>query len=127
MWTPPHFWALALFKSGDYERAGVPMMPNVAGHRSTRRQIFVYSVIVAFAGVLPTVIGHASMAYGAVAACLGVAFVWYAWRVLRAPEQDASMRPAKALFGYSLLYLFAIFAVLLADNFASRIASSFGV
>src|SRR5690606_21028420 len=108
LWTPPHFWALALFKSGDYERAGVPMMPNVAGAASTKRQIFVYSLVVAVAGVLPTVIGHAGIAYGAVAACLGAAFVWYAWRVLKMPEDDTSMRPAKALFGYSLLYLFAI-------------------
>jgi protoheme IX farnesyltransferase len=126
LWTPPHFWALALFKSGDYERAGVPMMPNVAGHRSTRRQIFVYSLIVAVAGVLPTFAGHASIAYGIAAACLGAAFVWYAWRVLRMPEDDASMRPAKALFGYSLIYLFAIFAILLADNFAARLGLLFG-
>ncbi len=75
LWTPPHFWALALFKSGDYERAGIPMMPNVAGEASTRRQIFVYAVVVAVVGVLPWVLGYASPLYGAAAAVLGAGFV----------------------------------------------------
>ena len=120
LWTPPHFWALALFKSGDYERAGVPMMPNVAGEDSTRRQIFVYSVLVAVSGVLPTAFGYASWAYGLAAALLGAGFVRYAWGVLNMAPADADMKPAKALFGYSLLYLFAIFALVLADHIAMR-------
>ena len=120
LWTPPHFWALALFKSGDYERAGVPMMPNVAGAASTKRQIFAYAVLVAPVGVLPAVLGSASMSYGVLAAALGLGFVWYSWGVLRMPEQDRAMKPAKALFGYSLLYLFAIFAALLLDSVAAR-------
>jgi len=121
LWTPPHFWALALFKSGDYERAGIPMMPNVAGEASTRRQIFAYSLLVAVCGVLPTVFGFASLAYGAAAALLGAGFVWYAWRVLRMDPADTAMKPAKALFAYSLLYLFAIFALLLGDHIVTRL------
>ena len=124
LWTPPHFWALALFKSADYERAGVPMLPNVAGARSTKRQIFVYTLLVAVAGVAPSLLGHASLAYGLVAALLGAGFVGYAWTVLRMPEDDAAMRPAKALFGYSLLYLFAIFAALLIDSVVSRMTTA---
>jgi protoheme IX farnesyltransferase len=120
LWTPPHFWALALFKSGDYGRAGIPMMPNVAGEASTRRQIFVYSLLLAPVGVLPWALGYAGPVYGAAAAALGAAFVWYAWRVLAMPAGDKAMRPAKTLFAYSLLYLFAIFAALLADSMAVR-------
>ena len=126
LWTPPHFWALALFKSGDYQRAGIPMMPNVAGVASTKRQIFAYTLIVAAAGVLPAVTGYASLAYGAAAAALGAGFIWYAWKVLRMPEDDASMRPAKALFGYSIIYLFAVFAALLVDRFAWMLAARIG-
>ncbi|WEX07828.1 heme o synthase [Chelativorans sp. AA-79] len=120
LWTPPHFWALALFKSSDYGRAGIPMMPNVAGAASTRRQIFVYAVLVAVSGVLPAVLGFASLRYGVVAAALGAAFVWYSWRVLAGRGADGSMRPEKALFGYSVVYLFAIFAALLCDGLFAR-------
>ena len=121
LWTPPHFWALALFKSGDYARAGIPMMPNVAGEASTRRQIFAYALLVAVAGVLPAAIGFASLAYGAATAALGIGFVWYAWGVLRMDASDATMKPAKALFAYSLLYLFAIFALILVDHIGARL------
>jgi protoheme IX farnesyltransferase len=126
LWTPPHFWALALFKAADYERAGVPMMPNVAGDRSTRRQIFGYSIVLAISGVLPTMLGYAGAAYGIAAAALGVGFVWYAWQVLTMPAGDRAMRPAKALFGYSLLYLFAIFALYLADSVVMRLPMLLG-
>jgi protoheme IX farnesyltransferase len=120
LWTPPHFWALALFKSQDYERAGIPMMPNVAGEASTRRQIFAYALALAPVGVLPWALGYASAGYGVVSALLGAGFVWYSWKVLKMPDSDRAMRPAKALFGYSLLYLFAIFAVYLADSVVER-------
>ncbi len=120
LWTPPHFWALALFKSGDYQRAGIPMMPNVAGEASTRRQIFAYALVVALVGVLPWVLGYAGALYGFAASALGAGFVWYAWQVLVMPGDDRAMRPAKALFGYSLLYLFGIFAIYLADSVAAR-------
>jgi protoheme IX farnesyltransferase len=120
LWTPPHFWALALFKSEDYQRAGIPMMPNVAGQASTRRQIFAYSLILAPVAVLPWALGFTTAAYGVVAAVLGAGFVWYAWKVLGMADDDRAMKPAKALFGYSLLYLFAIFAVYLADCVVGR-------
>jgi protoheme IX farnesyltransferase len=121
LWTPPHFWALALFKSDDYARAGVPMMPNVAGQASTRRQIFVYSILLAVTGVLPWVVGYTTPVYGVVAAVLGLAFVWYGKKVHDMDDADTTMRPAKALFGYSLLYLFAIFAAYLADVVVQRL------
>jgi protoheme IX farnesyltransferase len=126
LWTPPHFWALALFKSQDYERAGIPMMPNVAGEASTRRQIFAYAVILAPIGVLPWALGYTSAGYGIVSAVLGAGFVWYSWKVLVMPDSDRVMRPAKALFGYSLLYLFAIFAAYLADSVVERALSMGG-
>lgn len=120
LWTPPHFWALALFKSDDYQRAGIPMMPNVAGEASTRKQVFAYALLVAVTGVLPYLFGFTSTSFGVVAAALGVGFVWYAWKVLVMDPSDRAMRPAKALFGYSLLYLFAIFAAYLADSIVAR-------
>ena len=97
------------------------MMPNVAGEASTKRQIFAYSLLVAAIGVAPWLIGMTSAVYGVVALALGMAFVWYAWKVLKMPESDRAMGPAKALFGYSLVYLFAIFAVLLADVAVGRL------
>ena len=118
LWTPPHFWALALFKVGDYAAAGIPMMPNVAGEASTRKQIFVYSLVLAPVGVLPWALGFASGFYGVVSVALGAGFIWYAWKVLSAPGDDR--KPAKLLFAYSIAYLFAIFAVLLADTIATR-------
>jgi heme o synthase len=116
LWTPPHFWALALFSQTDYGKAGIPMMPNVAGEASTRRQIFVYSLLVAVAGVLPALLGYSSIFYGIAAAGLGAGFIWYSWQVLASAEVKA----AKALFGYSLLYLFAVFALILVDHITMR-------
>ncbi|GAA2861130.1 protoheme IX farnesyltransferase [Aminobacter niigataensis] len=121
LWTPPHFWALALFKSQDYERAGIPMMPNVAGEASTRRQIFAYSLLLAPVGVAPWLLGYTTIGYGVVSLALGIGFVWYAWKVLRMSDSDRVMKPAKALFGYSLLYLFVIFAAYLADSVIERV------
>jgi protoheme IX farnesyltransferase len=120
LWTPPHFWALALFKAGDYGRAGIPMMPNVAGAASTRRQIFAYALIVAPVAVLPALFGYVSPIYGVLSAALGAGFVWYAWQVLRMDDSDVVMKPAKQLFAYSLVYLFAIFAIYLADVSVTR-------
>src|SRR5690606_14553821 len=120
LWTPPHFWALALFKTGDYERAGIPMMPNVRGEAHTKRQMLAYSVLVAVSGVLPAIIGFASLAYGAAAAALGAGMIWHSWRVLWMDEADRSKRPAKALFAYSVIYLCAIFAALLVDGVVAR-------
>jgi protoheme IX farnesyltransferase len=120
LWTPPHFWALALFKCEDYGRAGIPMMPNVAGEASTRRQIFAYTLLVAPVGVLPWFFGFTSAGYGLVAAALGAGFIWYAWKVLAMRDGDRAMKPAKAMFAYSLLYLFGIFAAYLADSVLAR-------
>jgi heme o synthase len=124
LWTPPHFWALALFKSDDYARVGIPMMPNVAGEASTKLQIFVYALAVAPVGVLPWVMGFAGPLYGALSAILGAGFVWYALRVWRMPADDRAMRPAKALFGYSLVYMTGLFAALLVDFGAERLLAA---
>ena len=116
LWTPPHFWALALFKAKDYGAAGIPMMPNVAGEASTKNQIFAYALIVAPVAVLPYGLGFAGLAYGVVSTVLGAAFIWHAFKVWRMPEADRVMVPAKKLFGYSILYLFTLFATLLAEK-----------
>jgi protoheme IX farnesyltransferase len=116
LWTPPHFWALALFRSDEYARAGVPMLPNVAGAAATKRQIVIYSVLLAIAGLLPAVLGFASIWYGIAAAVLGLGVVLDARWVLRMREDDAKMAPARRLFGSSILYLFLIFALLLIDR-----------
>ncbi len=127
LWTPPHFWALALFKSGEYGRAGIPMMPNVAGSLSTRRQMLAYAVLTAACGVAPWALGYTTAGYGLVAAALGVGFVHYSWKVLQMPDGDEVMKPAKSLFAYSLLYLFGIFAAYLADAMVQRILPLGGV
>ena len=108
IWTPPHFWALALVKNEDYTKAGIPMMPVVAGARSTINQILAYSLVLAPFAVLPAVLGMASMVYGVVASGLGAGFVFYAIRLKR----EASDANAMALFKYSILYLFLIFLAL---------------
>jgi len=118
LWTPPHFWALALFKVGDYAAAGIPMMPNVAGPASTKKQILAYALVLAPVGVLPWPFGFASIYYGFVSAALGAGFIWHAWKVLAAAEKG--LTPAKALFAYSIFYLFAIFAALLVDTIVMR-------
>ncbi len=114
LWTPPHFWALALYRSGDYARAGIPMMPVVAGRASTKRQILAYTLILVPVSLTPALLGGAGLVYAAGAAVLGLMFIASAIRVLREPE-GAEDRAAKAMFGFSILYLFLLFAVLLAD------------
>ena len=113
MWTPPHFWALALFKAGDYGRVGVPMLPNVAGNRSTQNHILAYALLLAPLGVSPFFLGFAGPAYGAVAAVMGAAFVWFAFRCWQMPSDDQKMVQAKKLFGFSILYLFTLFGMLI--------------
>lgn len=121
LWTPPHFWALALYKQSDYAAAGVPMMPNVAGEASTKRQIFVYSVILAISAFVPIYLGMASWIYGAVAAGTGAVFVHLSIRILWAPNSVDMKKAARRLFTYSLSYLFVLFLALLVDNFVSRL------
>ncbi|MDQ0470412.1 protoheme IX farnesyltransferase [Labrys wisconsinensis] len=115
MWTPPHFWALALFKSGDYERAGVPMLPVVAGAAETRRQILLYTLALAPVGLLPWFMGFGHALYGVVALIGGAGMLWLAFAIWLKPADD---RPAKRMFGFSILYLFALFASLLVEALA---------
>ena len=122
LWTPPHFWALALFKIRDYDNAHVPMLPNVAGLRATRNQIFAYSLLLAVAAVLPSFTGIAGIAYGVVAALLSANFVWRAWRVWRSDEgPQGEMAAEKALFFCSLYFLFGLFAALLVEGVLTRL------
>ncbi|MCB2056412.1 MAG: protoheme IX farnesyltransferase [Novosphingobium sp.] len=118
-WTPPHFWALALFVETDYAAAGVPMMPVVAGHHSTRRQILIYAVLLLPLTLLPFWLGLAGWLYGVSALVLSGLFLLLALRVavFRGNVADMDMRPEKRLFGYSVLYLFVLFAALVADRF----------
>lgn len=116
VWTPPHFWALALYRSDDYARAGVPMMPNVAGEASTRKQIFLYSLLLAPLGAAPWAMGFAGPLYGGTAILLGLAFLIFAGRVLTTSEVQPAVTAAKHLFTFSILYLFLLFAVLLVEQ-----------
>lgn len=111
-WTPPHFWALSLVKAKEYARAGVPMLPVVAGEPATLRQILLYSVILAPLGVAPALIGIASPAYGIAAAILGTVFLGMAIRLAMGPTPKMAM----SLFGYSILYLFLLFAWMIAER-----------
>lgn len=116
LWTPPHFWALALVKSGDYARAGIPMLPNVAGPAATRRQIVAYTLVLAPVAVLPALMGFGGLIYLLVSVVTGLAMIALSLRVLRVTEGEAAGKAAYALFGFSILYLFLLFAVLLAEN-----------
>ena len=118
MWTPPHFWALALFVQTDYAKVGIPMMPVVAGEASTRRQILVYAALLLPLTLVPWWIGGAGQVYGVAAAVLSLAFLAFSVRVglRRRTGPDDSMRPEKQLFAYSVIYLFALFAALVADR-----------
>jgi len=120
LWTPPHFWALALLKSDDYARAGVPMLPVVAGLDETRRQILLYTLILAPVGLTPALLGYAGLVYGAVAFLCGAAMLMLAWRVYRERTGTAAATAARKLFAFSLLYVFVLFAALLVDNALAR-------
>ncbi|HWV80654.1 MAG TPA: heme o synthase [Hyphomicrobiaceae bacterium] len=119
MWTPPHFWALALFRAGDYARAGVPMLPVVAGEEETRRQIVIYSALLVPLGVAPAIIGLGGAAYAIASTVLGAIFLSLALSLWRADEEAERIQIAKRLFGFSILYLFGLFAVLLAERLAA--------
>jgi protoheme IX farnesyltransferase len=112
LWTPPHFWALALFRCDDYARAGVPMLPVVAGERATRRQILAYTVLLLPVTLAPCLTGASGAVYGIGAGVLGLLFIAGAVRVL----VDRNHAAAKRLFGFSILYLFALFALLVIDH-----------
>ncbi len=119
-WTPAHFWALALLKSDDYAKAGVPMLPVVAGEPQTRKQILAYAVVTALVALLPYALGFGGMAYGATAVILGIAFVAFAARVYRFETGDKARVAAGKLFAFSLVYLFSLFAVLLGEHLVNQ-------
>jgi protoheme IX farnesyltransferase len=120
-WTPPHFWSLSLYASGDYERAGVPMLPVVKGQRHTRICIMVYTLLLVPITLLPYLLGLTGPIYGVSALVLGALFARYAWRVLTDTQDShgASLTkntPAKAAFKYSILYLFILFGACAVDR-----------
>jgi protoheme IX farnesyltransferase len=123
-WTPPHFWALALLRADEYSRAGIPMLPVTSGRAATRSQILIYSLLLAPLGVAPYALGFAGLVYGVVATVGGAVFLALALRLYRLGDAPGSDAAAKALFGYSILYLFMLFAVMLVEN---RVQVLFGV
>ena len=112
MWTPPHFWALALYRTDDYAKAGVPMLPVVAGKAATKRQIFIYTVLLVPISFAPVGLGIAGAAYGLAAAVMGGSLLLLAYRVIRAHGNDAARR----MFHFSILYLFVLFLVLIVER-----------
>lgn len=112
LWTPPHFWALALYRNSDYTRVGVPMLPVVAGKFVTKKQMLIYTLVLLPVTLLPCVTGLSGWIYAASAFALNGLFIRHAWRVLHSEED----RQARAMFGYSILYLFAVFLALVVDK-----------
>jgi heme o synthase len=121
-WTPPHFWALSLYRSDDYARAGVPMLPVVAGIAETRRQILLYSLVLAPLGAAPWLLGYAGPVYGVAALVAGAGMVALALRVWTERQGYAA---SKQMFGFSILYLFLLFAMLLVDRMSAGLFGSF--
>ncbi|MET4171679.1 MULTISPECIES: heme o synthase [Bradyrhizobium] len=114
-WTPPHFWALALFRSDDYARAGIPMLPNVAGPDATRLQILLYTIVLIAVAAAPWALGYFDAIYGIVSLILGAGMLVLAINVYVRRERSQSLRATRKLFAFSILYLFALFATLLAE------------
>lgn len=114
-WTPPHFWALALFRSDDYARAGIPMLPNVAGPDATRLQILLYTIVLIAVAAAPWALGYFDAIYGIVSLILGAGMLVLAINVYVRRERGQSLRATRKLFAFSILYLFALFATLLAE------------
>ena len=112
VWTPPHFWALAIFRREDYARAQIPMLPVTHGVRYTRWQILLYTILLVLVSLLPSITGHSGLIYFGGAAVLGVGFLYYAFRLMSPPDEYFAMR----VFKYSVIYLMALFAFLLADH-----------
>jgi protoheme IX farnesyltransferase len=121
-WTPPHFWALALYRSEDYRRAGVPMLPVVAGPRETKRQMVIYTLLLLPVALAPTLLGAVGWVYGAVALALSLGFIGHAIAVWRTADDETAFGAARRMFRYSLIYLAAVFAALPVDLVVSRIA-----
>ena len=122
LWTPPHFWALSLYACKDYSRAGVPMLPVVAGAKSTRRHIMAYTLVLAPFAVLPWALGYAGPIYGVTAIALGLGFILSAALVWRDKQDSTGVSltqdaPARAAFRYSLAYLAILFATVAVDHY----------
>jgi protoheme IX farnesyltransferase len=115
-WTPPHFWALSLWRAEEYARAGIPMLPVVAGRAETRRQILLYSIVLAPVGASPWLLGYSGPLYGVTAIVAGAAMIGLSLHIVALGDEDEGLRAAKRLFGVSILYLFVLFAVLLVDD-----------
>ena len=113
-WTPPHFWALALYRTEDYARARIPMLPVVSGDASTRRQIMLYTLVLVPLGVAPWAFGYTGALYGVTALVTGAIMVMLGWQVFR--ESRPAERASRNLFAFSILYLFLLFAVLLVER-----------
>ena len=122
LWTPPHFWALALFRTDDYGRANVPMLPNVAGPDATRLQILLYTVLLVTVAAAPWPLGYFDAVYGVTSLALGAGMMWLAIKVYRHRNGSAALRATRQLFKFSILYLFMLFAVLLLEVVAASIA-----
>jgi protoheme IX farnesyltransferase len=114
-WTPPHFWALALFRSDDYARAGVPMLPVVAGPDATRLQILLYTIVLVAVALSPWPLGYFDAVYGVTSLVLGAGMLWLSIEVYRRREGVEAARATRRLFAFSIFYLFALFAVLLLE------------
>jgi protoheme IX farnesyltransferase len=125
-WTPPHFWALALFRSDDYARAGIPMLPNVAGPDATRLQILLYTIVLIAVAAAPWALGYFDAIYGIVSLILGAGMLVLAINVYMRRERTASLRATRKLFAFSILYLFALFATLLAEVVVRALAPMAG-
>jgi len=121
LWTPPHFWALALFRTDDYGRANVPMLPNVAGPDATRLQILLYTVLLVTVAFAPWPLGYFDAVYGMTSLVLGAGMLWLAVRVYRERSGAEANRATRALFKFSILYLFMLFAVLLLEVAAAAL------
>jgi protoheme IX farnesyltransferase len=120
MWTPPHFWALALYRCRDYERVGVPMLPVVAGPQATRRQILIYSILLVPLAVVPYFVGLGGIAYLVLSTVLGAVFLALAVRVYFTTEGREADTAARRLFLFSILYLYALFATIFVEALVHR-------
>lgn len=116
LWTPPHFWALALYKQSDYGAAGIPMLPNVAGEAHTKLQILAYSIVLVAVTLVPGLIGMSGIVYTVAAALTGVGFLYLAWRLFRTRDDKTMRKAGRSLFTYSLSYLFVVFLALIVDH-----------
>ena len=125
IWTPPHFWALALWKMGDYDDAHVPMMPNAVGEKSTRFQMLAYSILLAPLSISPYLMGFSGALVGALSGVLGLVFLWFTYKVWENGGEDKKLIAEKKLFGFSIFYLFAIFGLLIIDAVTFRISGGY--